>query len=79
MGFNIMDFCDLLTANVLLPLGSILTCVLLGWFVPRHILHDEFTNHHTLASTFFRLWLFAVRYVCPTAIIAIFLHQLGWI
>ena len=79
MGFNIMDFCDLLTANVLLPLGSILTCVLLGWFVPRHILHDEFTNHHTLASTFFRLWLFAVRYVCPTAIIAIFLHKLGWI
>lgn len=76
-GKSILDCCDFLTAQVLLPLGSFLSCLFLGWYVPKKVVCDEFTNWGTLRSTFFGLFLFAVRFVCPIAIAAVFLHQLG--
>ena len=79
MGLSVMDFCDSLTADILLPVGSFLTCLFLGWFVPKRILHDELTNWGTLPTFFYRVWLFAIRYICPVGIAAIFIHQLGWL
>lgn len=76
-GMEILNFCDYLTAQILLPLGSFLTCLFIGWYVPRNIVRNEFTNWGTLRSTFFSAWLLIVRYVCPICILAIFLHQLG--
>ena len=78
-GMEILNFCDYLTAQILLPLGSFLTCLFIGWYVPRNIVRNEFTNWGTLRSTFFSAWLLIVRYVCPICILAIFLHQLGMI
>ena len=77
MGVQLMDFCDQLTANFMLPMGGMLTCLFVGWYIPRQVVHDEFTNNGTLRSTFFSLYLFAVRYVCPICIALVFLHQLG--
>ncbi len=77
MGLQLMDFCDQLTANFMLPLGGMLTCLFVGWYIPRQLVYDEFTNNGTLRSTFFSLYLFAVRYVCPICIALVFLHQLG--
>ena len=78
-GMEFLSFCDYLTAQVLLPLGSFLTCLFVGWYVPRHVVKDEFTNWGTLSGTLFPFWLFAVRFICPLCILAIFLHQLGMI
>lgn len=77
MGMSLMDFCDQLTANVMLPLGGMLTCLFVGWYIPRHVVHDEFTNGGSVANRFFSVFLFAVRYVCPICIALVFLHQLG--
>lgn len=75
MGMPVLSFCDSLTANWLLPAGSLLTCILVGWFIPKHIVHDELTNHGTVATHLYAIWLFLIRFVCPIAIIAIFIHQ----
>lgn len=77
MGMPFLDFCDHLTAQFLLPLGSFLTCIFIGWYVPQQIVKDEFTNWGTLRGTLFNAWLFAVRFICPICIIAVFLHQFG--
>ena len=77
MGLQLMDFCDQLTANFMLPLGGMLTCLFVGWYIPRQVVHSEFTNGGSLGDGFFCLYLFAVRYVCPICIILVFLHQLG--
>lgn len=77
MGMSLMDFCDGLTANIMLPLGSMLTCLFVGWYVPRKVVHSEFTNGSTINSRYFSLFLFAVRYVCPLCILLVFLHQFG--
>ncbi len=76
-GMEFLSFCDYLTAQVLLPLGSFLTCLFVGWYVPRHVVRNEFTNWETYSGTLFPFWLFAVRFICPLCILAIFLHQLG--
>lgn len=78
-GMNLMGFCDFLTAQILLPLGSFLTCIFIGWFVPRKIVRDEFTNWGTVSRTLYGTWLFVIRFVCPVCIAAIFAHQFGMI
>lgn len=77
LGHSLMDFCDQLTANIMLPLGGMLTCLFVGWYIPRQTAYDQFTNNGTFNKVFFPAFFFAVRYVCPLAIMLIFLHQLG--
>lgn len=77
LGYSLMDFCDLLTANFMLPLGGMLTCLFVGWYIPRQTAYDQFTNDGSFNNISFPIFLFAVRYVCPLAILLLFLHQLG--
>ena len=76
-GKSLFDLFDFVTGQIFLPIGGLLTCIFVGWVVPRKIVHDEFTNWGTLRTTFFGIYLFCVRFVCPVSIIVIFLHQLG--
>ena len=76
-GMRVLDFCDYITAQIMLPLGALLTCLFVGWVVKKQTVSDEFTNNGTSNRIFFSLWMFAVRVICPLSIIAIFLHQLG--
>ena len=76
-GLSVMDFCDQLTANFMLPTGAILACLFVGWYIPKQVAHDEFTNWGTHGQYLFPIYLFAVRYLCPLCIILVFLHQLG--
>lgn len=76
-GKSILDFCDFLTSNVLLPIGSFLTCILVGWVAPRQMVRDQLTNWGTLGTVFYKIWLFLVRFIAPVSIIVVFLHQLN--
>ena len=74
-GFTIFDFFDNLSSNVLMTLGSLFTVLFVGWRLKKADIYDEFTNGGTLstnAKLFGVLW-FLVRYICPVAIITIFL------
>lgn len=77
LGMQLMDFCDYLTAQVMLPVGAFLTSIMLGWFVDRQLVHDEFTAGGPSHESFFRVWLFSIRYIVPVFLILIFLHQFG--
>ena len=76
-GRTLFDWFDFVTGQIFLPVGGFLTCLFIGWAVPRKLVHDEFTNWGTVSCKVFGVYLFFVRYVCPTAILAVFLHQLG--
>lgn len=76
-GKSMLDFCDFLTSNVLLPVGSFLTCILIGWVAPRKLVRDEVTNWGTLGAGFYKIWLFLVRFIAPVSILVVFLHQLN--
>jgi len=78
-GKPLFDIFDFVTGQILLPLGGFFTCIFLGWYVPKKILRDEYTNWGTLRGTLFGIYLFSIRIVCPICIAIIFMHQLGWI
>ena len=74
-GGNIFDFFDNLSSNILMTLGSLLTVLFVGWRLKKTDVYDEFTNGGKLsrnAKAFGVLW-FLMRYVCPLAIIIIFI------
>ena len=79
LGMSLFDIFDFVTGQIFLPIVGFLTCIFIGWFVPHKIVRDEFTNWGTLRGTFFHLYLFLVKYICPLCILFIFLHQFGWI
>lgn len=75
---TIFDFFDNLSSNILMTLGSLLTVLFVGWRLKKTDVYDEFTNGGTLSANvriFGVLW-FLIRYVCPLAIIAIFISGL---
>lgn len=76
-GKSLLDVFDFVTGQIFLPIGGFLTCLFIGWFVPKKLVKDEFTNWGTVSRGIFGGYLFLVRYVAPLFIIAIFLHQFG--
>ena len=77
-GRSIFDFFDSLSSNVLMTLGSLLTVIFVGWRLKKTDIYDEFTNGGSLSTNvkiFGILW-FLIRYVCPLAIIFIFISGL---
>lgn len=77
-GGNLFDFFDSFSSNVLMTLGSLFTVLFVGWRLKKTDIYDEFTNGGTLsvnARIFGILW-FLIRYICPLAIISIFITNL---
>ena len=75
-GRSIFALFDFVSGQIFLPLGGFLTSLFVGWYVPKHIVREELTNQGTLRGRFIGIYLFCVRYVCPTCILLIFLHQM---
>ena len=74
-GMSLFDLFDFVTGQIFLPIGGLLTCIFMGWVVSKDTIRDEFTNWGTARGTFFGVYFFCVRYVCPVCILLIFLHQ----
>ena len=78
MGRSLMDFCDFLTAQIMLPVGAFLTSVLVGWCTSKALVREEFTNFETSSvKSLFGMYLFCVRFIVPVCIFLILMHQFG--
>lgn len=68
------DSTDFIMANVLLPVGAILTAVFVGWRVSGSLLREELGLADGIA---FRLWQFLIRFVVPVAVGLIFVSSVS--
>lgn len=75
-GMTLFDIFDFVTGQIFLPIVGFFACLFIGWYVPRSVVRDEFTNWGTLKGSLFGLFLFCVRFICPTGILAVFVNQL---
>ena len=75
-GKTMFDWFDFITGQIFLPVVGFLTCIFIGWYVDHKIVRDQFTNWGELPGRYFHFYLFLVKYVCPLAILFIFLHQM---
>jgi NSS family neurotransmitter:Na+ symporter len=70
---TVFDVLDFVSANLMLPVGALLTCALIGWRLPGSLVDTELTEES--AGT--RRWvLFLLRYVCPLGIVAVLVTAL---
>ena len=76
-GLNIFDSLDYLTANIMLPVGGLLTCLFVGWRLDRQVLRAQLTNDGALPFRIYRLFLVLLRYFCPVILLLVFLDNLG--
>lgn len=76
---SLFDMFDFVTGQIFLPVGGFLTCLFVGWYLPKKLIRDEFTNWGTVNRRLFGVWLVCVKYVCPVCILGIILHQFGLI
>ena len=70
---NLFSLLDAITADLLLPLVSLFTALLVGWRLRPEILRRELNRESGL---FFSLWRFLLRYIAPPAIALIMLAAL---
>lgn len=70
---RLFDVVDYFSANVLLPLGALATSLFVGWRLKREVFDAELaqSTSRTRSLTFVLL-----RYLCPLAIIAVFIAAL---
>ena len=71
---GLFDMVDILTANIMLPLGGLAMALFAGWFMARRSTQEELQLGDGLL---YRAWLFAVRFVAPLGVLLIFMSGLG--
>lgn len=76
-GRSIFDFFDYLTANFMLPIGGIFTCLFVGWKIDHTLLKNEITNYGTARFIGIKTYVFLLRWIAPTCILLVLLNQLG--
>ncbi len=76
-GKSMFDWFDFVSGQIMLPLGGFLTSLFAGWYIPKKLLEDEYTNLGTVRGRGFPMYLFWIRFVCPLFILLVFLNQLG--
>ena len=70
-----LDFFDFTTSCILMPIVAILTCVFVGWVLPKRTLTDEVeAEGHPFKAK--RLFLFLVRYIAPAFVSAILISEI---
>lgn len=76
-GLTFVDVFDNLTANILMPLGAMFTCIFVSWVMKRNFMGDEMSNYGTIKSRLIPVIVFMLRYITPLLILYIFVKNLG--
>ena len=70
------DLFDTITADMLMPLGGLLTAIFAGWYFLRKDFRNEISNHETLRAPLFGVLVLLLKWVCPILIGTTFLYTL---
>jgi NSS family neurotransmitter:Na+ symporter len=71
---TVFDVLDFVSSNLMLPIGALLTCTLIGWRLPHGVVDTELPEETARAR---RLVVFLLRYVCPLGILAVLVTALA--
>ena len=76
-GMSVFDLFDYVTANIMLPVGGIFTCLFVGWKIDQTLLKNEITNYGTARFIGIKTYVFILRWIAPMCILLVLLNQLG--
>ncbi len=67
---------DTITADVLMPIGGLLTSIFAGWFFDRKSFREQISNYGTLRAKMFPLLVFTLKWVAPILLSVVFVWNL---
>ena len=70
------DLFDKVTADVLMPIGGLFTCLFAGWYLDRKAFHGEISNGGKLRAPLFGVLVFLLKWVAPILIGTTFVYNL---
>ena len=74
-GVDFLTLFDYITANMLMPLGAMFTCVFVMWFMKKGFMKNELTNDGTCNPKVSSVVIFMLRFITPLLIFYIFLKN----
>ena len=74
-GVDFFTLFDNITANMLMPLGAMFTCIFVMWFMKKGFMRDEITNGGKCNNRVVGVLLFMLRYITPLLIFYIFIKN----
>ena len=75
-GYTIFDFMDNFSTNILLPVGGLMMCIFLGWFMPKNFLKEQLSNSGTIRGILPAVAEILLRWVAPALILIILISRL---
>lgn len=75
-GQNLLDVLDYISNNLLMPIISLLTCVLIGWVVkPKWVIDEIESNGDKFKSK--KLYTVMIKYIAPVLMFILLLQSVG--
>lgn len=75
-GQNLLDVLDYTSNNLLMPIISLLTCILIGWVVkPKWVIDEVESSGAKFKSK--RLYTVMIKYIAPALMLLLFLQSIG--
>ena len=71
-GLTIFDLFDVVSSNIILPLGGVLLALFVGWYLNKELVRQEITNGGQVSQRIFPIIMFLLRWVAPIAILSMF-------
>lgn len=73
LGMNVFDVLSFISDKIIMPIGAISTCILVGYIWDKSSLKNEVTNDSSLKFRFFNAFRICVKYISPVLIVLIFI------
>ena len=68
-GMNFFDILDNLSSNIIMPFGSFMAAIFVGFFISKQDLKETFVPY--MGELGFKIWIFFARFVAPIAVLVI--------
>lgn len=67
---------DVASAKIMLPVGGFFVSIFVGWYLDKRLVEAQITNNGNLkiSPLFIKIYIFLLKYIAPTAILAIFVY-----
>jgi neurotransmitter:Na+ symporter, NSS family len=72
---NIFDWFDFISSAILLPIGGMIISIFIGFVLDKEISRNAIVPH--IGETYYKVWLFIMRFIAPISILLIMLDELG--
>ncbi|MBT0883319.1 sodium-dependent transporter [Campylobacter sp. RM12642] len=68
-GMNFFDILDNVSSNIIMPFGSFMAAIFVGFFISKQDLKETFIPY--MGELGFKIWIFFARFVAPLAVLVI--------